>query len=486
MAAARTSVRARADRTRARLPSAAVSLAARSAILAAILACAAAGAVEAVVMQQLGVAAGLALPVGAALTVAVGRAPILGVQLALLAVPLEFFSLRVGGDAGLTASEMLLLLTAAAALARWALTGAAPTVPPPLKALALLCVLVGCGYAVAEDGLIVTKILVMWSAFVVVGVLVANAGRRDLERVLGCLAIAGGVAGLVAAAGGADQSLEAGGLIATGRAQAGFAQPNVLGFFLVMAIPAAVALSIRGRGIVRVVMAVMAAGALWGLMLSLSRTSLVGTALGLGLLLFVPAFRRVALVAIAALAVFALANFQAIQESQQVSVVTKRLATLGQAQIVESDPRLKIWETTPSIIADHPILGVGAGNFSIAARHYDVLDLENQPFDHAHDVPLTIAAELGLPGLLVFAWFAVLLARLVGRAVSARGDPALGPLLLAVAAAMVGSAVTSAGDYPPRTNVIAATFIVLVGVLWGLLRQAGLPAATPPPPSARP
>jgi O-antigen ligase len=462
-----------------------VSLASRSAIVVALMVCGAAGAAEALVMQRLGPVAGLALPIGAAVTVAVGRAPILGVQLALLAVPLEFFSLRLGGDAGLSPTEMLLILTAAAALVRWIVAGHAPAFPPPLRALAALCVVIVSGYLVAVDELIVTKILVMWSAFVVVGVLVAGAAPHDLERIMVCLALAGGIAGFVAATSAANQSLQAGGLIATGRAQAGFAQPNVLGFFLVLAIPAAVALSIRGRPVMRAVMALMAVGALWGLMLSLSRTSLVGTALGLALLTLIPSFRRVAAVAIAALAIFALANFKALQESQQVAVVTKRLATLGQSQVVQSDPRLKIYAKTPAIIADHPLFGVGAGNYSVAAKRYGVLDPEHQPFDHAHNVPLTFAAELGIPGLLVFLWFAVALARLAVRAIRARGDPARGPLMLAVCAAMIGSVVISTGDYPPRTNAIAATFIILVGVLWGLVR-ASEPATTSPVPSAQP
>jgi O-antigen ligase len=449
-----------------------VSLAARSAVLAALVACVLAGAAGAVIMEEVGSLAGLALAVGAAVTVLVARQPILGAQLALLAVPLEFFSIRLGGDAGLSASEILLILTAGAAVARWTLTGTAPAVPGPLRALGVLCVVILVGYTVAEDELIVTKILLMWSAFVIVGVLVANSERRDLERLMACLAIAGGVAGFVAAAGGADQSLQEGGLIATGRAQAGFAQPNILGFFLVMSIPAALVLTMRGRPAMRALMTLMAIGGVCGLMLSLSRTSLVGTALGLGVLLLIPQFRRLGAVALAALAIFVLVNFKALQESQQIAVVSERLATLGRSDVVQSDPRLRIYETTLSIVGDHPVVGVGAGNYSVVAVRYGVLDEDHHPFDHAHNVPLTIVAELGLVGLLVFGWFIVTLAPMVWRAILARGDPAVGALLLAIAAAMIGSIVTSMGDYPPRTNVIAATFIALVGALAGLLRDA--------------
>jgi O-antigen ligase len=378
---------------------------------------------------------------------------------------------------------MLLLLSAAAALVQWSLTVARPHVPPVLRAATGTCILIAVGYLAAEDKLIVTKILVMWSAFVVVAVLVANASERDVRRLITCVAIAGGVAGLVAVAGGTNQSLVAGGLIATNRAQASFAQPNVLGFFLVLAIPCAVVLAVQSRGVVRALMALMALGATWGLMLSLSRTSLVGTFMALGILLLWPAFRRWAAVGLAALALFALFNVQALERSQQISVVTERLATLGRSSTVQADPRLEMWKTTPKIIAAHPLLGVGAGNYSVAAERYGLLDQNELPFDHAHDVPLTIGAELGLPGLAVLAWFLVALGGLVLRAISLRGDPVRGALLLALAATMVGVIPIALADYPPRTNAIAATFIVEVGALVALLRHAQRDA-TPPAPSA--
>jgi O-antigen ligase len=318
----------------------------------------------------------------------------------------------------------------------------------------------------------------MWSAFGVVGVLVARSSARDVAGVLTCLAVAGGLVGWMAVAGGGQQTLVAGGTIATGRAQASFSQPNVLGFFLTLAIPVAGVLAVQSRGMLRVAAGVLTLGAVWGLALSLSRTSLVGTAVGLGVLLLLPAFRRVAFVALAGLAVFALFNMQALQESRQISVVAERLATIGQETATQRDPRIDIYRTTPSIIAANPILGVGAGNFSLAAKRYALLDPEDTPYDHAHDVPLTIGAELGIPALLVFTWFVASIAATVMRAIRRRGDPAVGALLLAVVAAIVGIVVPSLGDYPPRTNAIAATFIVLLGAMAALLRAADHPTSS--------
>jgi O-Antigen ligase len=437
-----------------------------TAVAAALAACVAAGALQALVAAEVGILAALLLPVAAAVVVLVWQRPIAGVQLALLAVPLEFFAVRVGGDAGLSATELLMLLTAGCALAHWALRGR-PWIPGSLQALAAVCLAVALSVVGASDQVIVGKIVLMWTAFAVVGILVANAEPEQLRPLLTCLAIGGGIAGFVAVAGGTDQSLVGGGAIATNRAQAGFTQPNVLAFFLVMAIPVAIALS-AGRSLAgRVFFLVLAGGAVWGLLLTLSRTGLVGTAAALCVLLLWPGFRRVAVVALAALLLFSMFNLDSIAESRQASVVGERLATLGSSQTVQRDPRWMIYERTPDLVADHPLLGVGAGNFSVVAERYGIRDA-GDPFEHAHNVPLTIAAELGLVGLLALAWLAIALGRDAWQAVRRRDDPRVGVIGLGVAAAFAAVTVPSLGDYPPRTNAIAATFVVLLGALAAL------------------
>src|SRR5215210_3784146 len=108
-----------------------MTFAARTALAAMVLVCFAAAAASTVIMDRIGVAAALALPVLAVVTALVWMDPIRGVQLAVLAIPLEFFSVRVGGDAGVSATEGLMLLTAACGLLRWCLPGAArPAIHP--------------------------------------------------------------------------------------------------------------------------------------------------------------------------------------------------------------------------------------------------------------------------------------------------------------------------------------------------------------------
>jgi O-antigen ligase len=443
--------------------------AARATLAVTVLAAGLAGILQVLVATRVGLLAAVALPVVAAVAVLVWSRPILGVQLALLAVPLEFFSLRLGGTAGLSPTEALMLLTAAVLVVLWAAGGRPPAVPQPLWAMAAITAAVAISAVVATDTVIVSKIVLMWSAFTIVGVQVAAASPQEIRRILACLAVGGGVAGAIAIAGGTDQTLVAGGVIATNRAQASFAQPNVLAFFLCLAIPVAVALSGHRPSRGRLVALVLAGLATWGLLLTLSRTALIGVFLALGILLLLPRFRRAALVGLAVVVVFSLFNLDAITQSEQVSVVGERLATLGRSGALQHDPRSEIYSTAVRMIGDHPVLGVGAGNFSIVSLRYGLRDQDGLPYDHAHDVVLTFAAELGLPGLLALAWLLLSLIGPFRRALRRRRERH-GLLRLGVAASLVAITIPSLGDYPPRTNAIAATFVMLIASLVALDR----------------
>lgn len=452
-----------------------MSLAGRTLLLTALLACFVAAALDTLLIYQLGVPAGLGLTLFVVVAILIAGRPVLGVQLALLAVPLEALSFDLGGVAGLSPVEILLLLTACLALGRWVLEGRIPTVPPALRALAAICVVVGLSVTVAVDQVAVTKVLLMWTAFTVVGILVAESSEVELRRILVCIAVAGGVVGAIAVSGVGSQSLVGGGAVATGRAQGGFSQPNVLGFFLAISIPVALVQTADGPLGRRMIMGVLVVFGVWGLMLSLSRTSLVGTALGVLLLLLWPPFRRIAVVVLTALALFALFNAKALQASNQISVLSGRLETLTRSNAVQSDPRWDIYRTATKIIGDHPWLGIGEGNFPVVSPGYGLQAHGGLPYQHAHDIVLTFGAELGLLGILALAWLAFAVARLAWIAIQARADPRFGLLGLGLVAAMAGVVLTNLGDYPPRTNVIAATFVIEVGVLAAFARRTRAP-----------
>jgi O-antigen ligase len=67
----------------------------------------------------------------------------------------------------------------------------------------------------------------------------------------------------------------------------------------------------------------------------------------------------------------------------------------GEADI--SNARFSIWSNALTLIADQPWLGVGFGNFNFAWTLTPFPDRNPQFFDHAHNLPLHLAVELGVP-----------------------------------------------------------------------------------------
>jgi O-antigen ligase len=412
----------------------------------------------------------LAVFASAAVVAVVFWQPMVGVSLGLLAIPLELFAFRVGGEFGLSASELVFLLTAGSALFHLA-AGDRSFPFSPVFGCFLGLLLVGVlGLFFAEDTFVIVRILVMWSVFLIVAAYVSTGTAAEVERVLRTVAFTGGIVGVIALATTGDQQLVAGGAIASNRAEATFAHPNVLAFCLQLAIPVALVTGMRARGLLKPLLLAAAAIAVAGLMLSLSRGGIVGAGISLTVLLAWAPFRRYAAGILLVLSLFALVNIGSLQDSS-AALVAQRLGTLN-SEGIRDDPRTKIWRATPDIIADHPILGTGMGNFGVVSPRYGIRDVGGLAYDHAHNMVLTFATETGLVGVCLFLAFVFAVARAGGRALRVSDRPGFAPAL-AIVAGLVGLFVTSLGEYPPRTNVIMALIMVLIGALVAYERLAG-------------
>ena len=141
-------------------------------------------------------------------------------------------------------------------------------------------------------------------------------------------------------------------------------------------------------------------------------------------LIFVPSQRKKWMVSsLAAIGVTAIVISLLIfsdKESELAKSVTERAASLTlntsaqSAADVNTSERLKMWKKTVSMIKDHPLTGVGSGNWKVVIPFYG---LANTVFakgyfapDRVHNTYLQIASETGVPGAIFYFGMWVLIA----------------------------------------------------------------------------
>jgi O-antigen ligase len=138
--------------------------------------------------------------------------------------------------------------------------------------------------------------------------------------------------------------------------------------------------------------------------------------------------------------------------------------------------RSMVWGIAAEMIADHPLTGVGAGNFTLRMHDYfssdelgsqrDFTNLSSDNWIQPHNDFLWVFAEKGLPGIVAFGAVFILALAAVRRVLA--GSPTTTDARLAVAslAALVGHLVFSAFDFPldrvSHQVVLAVHLAVLV------------------------
>jgi O-antigen ligase len=393
--------------------------------------------------------------------------PMVGVYVAVLAVPAEALNLSFGSF-GLTPTKAILLLVGGVVIVRFLTVGRLSRPHPAYIAFLLGQVITILGLLVARDTFVVVKIWVTWSAFLAVSMMVASAKPEQIKIIMYCLCVGGTILAVESIAHGTTQTLLNGGRAATDRAQGSFTHPAQLAFWLLLSISPTLILATTARPTLRPLLFGAAALSIAGLMLTLTRGAVVGFAGSLVVLLFWRPFRRVAIVLLALAALYTAINFNAIAHSREISVIGTRLSTVSQGASAGGE-RLLIWKTAPSIIAAHPLLGVGAGNFYTVSLEYGLSE-GGQPFEHAHDLALTIATERGLFALALLIWFLAAVARTGIDALRDRASR-LYPYALGLCAALFGLFIDSFVDYPPTQDAVMGTLMIEVGALIALERH---------------
>jgi O-antigen ligase/Tfp pilus assembly protein PilF len=317
---------------------------------------------------------------------------------------------------------------------------AAPAAPPAGFPRALLAAAAFVGYAalrgpwlaevrpeIAAPFLWGAFLLVAWPMAGAIGMIPGTASR--VERLL--VALGGLTAGYaVLQAFGADlpfyrphgRVLSATFHIGPGGPPfATLGNPNFLGEYLAALLPLALAGALARRGIDRWMMGGAAVLMAMALALTSARGAWLGAAAGLGMTALLrrgsPAERGRLIGLVLTVMVLSAVAGAVLQRFTEVSGPWDKLvSTMGQMRSSGEGRRLW-WGATALMVADHPVLGIGEGRFREAYPGYQAAYLASwpqrdrasvwpAPVEAPHSDYLQVAAELGIPGLVL--WLAVL------------------------------------------------------------------------------
>lgn len=157
----------------------------------------------------------------------------------------------------------------------------------------------------------------------------------------------------------------------------------------------------RGKtiGVMRWVLVAAAALTVVVVLLSGSRSGLIGFVAGAGLTWFVLPKRWLIL---AATIPFLFVVWAALPAEHQA-----RFSTLGQAsEEGTAKSRMELWHKGMLMFVDRPLNGVGIGAFPIANSVYsEKTGLDAEPFHESHSLYVEVASALGVPGVVALFMF---------------------------------------------------------------------------------
>jgi O-antigen ligase len=198
-----------------------------------------------------------------------------------------------------------------------------------------------------------------------------------------------------------------------------------------------------------------AAAAIWiAILLSTSRAGLAVAALTTATFIALSSKRvKVGLLAtsILALALLLVSLAEVRAPGERFAAPAEELSSLS--------GRLPTWRSAVPIAIEHPVLGVGLGNFDNVYRLYQPASVHRR-WHHAHNEWLEWLIEGGIPLLAIAVGIAVTCGVVVARSGVACGR--LSPWLIATSASLLGLATHAIVDFAPRIPAIATLAVVIV------------------------
>ncbi|MEO8610816.1 MAG: O-antigen ligase family protein [Chloroflexota bacterium] len=248
--------------------------------------------------------------------------------------------------------------------------------------------------------------------------------------------------------------------------------PNALANFLVVIIPFAMVRTVSARlTLGRIVMGLYSLAALFLLFLTYSRGAWIGTAAGIGIwgilllaqhdMLSRQAFRAwwVEQKLLTRVLTFVASGVSVIAVAIVLIIFLRSFSEGGRTTGLRTD----IYKTAITMFSEKPLTGYGLFTFGRGLVRLQSVP-PTTPHSHAHDTPLLIAAELGIPGLLaLFSTLGVMVwaARRNWHDMTNRQRA----LLSGAASAVVAFAVHELTDIPATTPAIVFAGLVALALM---------------------
>jgi len=196
------------------------------------------------------------------------------------------------------------------------------------------------------------------------------------------------------------------------------------------------------------------------LALTLTRSAWVGACTALGLLFVIKDLRLIAVVPVLAALFFTFAPPQ----------LTDRLYSTFDLQDPTNRDRFAMARAGVRMVRDHPLTGVGPDVVKEVYPQYRDTNAVQDNNPHLHNVPLHIAAERGLPALVVWLGFLALVVRsLIGR-LRSRDTTALAAAGLAAVAGMLTAGMF---EYNFGDSEFLMLFLVLITLPFAAAHHSG-------------
>ncbi|HZK67432.1 MAG TPA: O-antigen ligase family protein, partial [Chloroflexota bacterium] len=346
--------------------------------------------------------------------------PEVAIYLLALVVPFGSLAEVDAGSFSITPTEPLVALL----LVGWALRAFSrgrwplPFTPLSIPLAAMLAAVAFSGYQAVSPALTLKEGLKWLELALVYLFVIAEMGnRRHALALVGMLMLGAALEGAIGAVQfvfsvGPD-SFSIGRFM---RAYGTFEQPNPYAGYLGMLLPLALGILLtRPASGLRKYLLATGLLALLGVAMSLSRGAWMGIGLALGLMAVLWSSRsRLVLGSIVLgatpVAVLLFLNLLPAEVTARLVTILDyfRFIDVRQETITPENfavlERVAHWQAALDMIGSNPLFGVGAGNYPAAYEDFMVGGWV-EPLGHAHNFYLNVAAEMGIPALLVYLLF---------------------------------------------------------------------------------